>query len=155
MSIRSDLAEYFMWQVFDATNTTRERRDLILNFAKDHAYKVRYAQTSLSLWHNFSLINLQITYFHKRVNYSWRMFFLKVFFVESICDDPDVIATNILVNEAYCLSSSIMRTSQSDRSASLEESSQQTSLSHRMWRCRALITQRETEKASWRTFWRG
>ncbi|KAG7221600.1 hypothetical protein INR49_017131 [Caranx melampygus] len=44
--------------VFDATNTTRERRDLILNFAKDNAYKV--------------------------------------FFVESICDDPDVIATNIL-----------------------------------------------------------
>lgn len=23
----------------------------------------------------------------------------KVFFVESICDDPDVIATNILVND--------------------------------------------------------
>ncbi|XP_035864232.1 6-phosphofructo-2-kinase/fructose-2,6-bisphosphatase 2a isoform X5 [Sander lucioperca] len=44
--------------VFDATNTTRERRDLILNFAKDNSYKV--------------------------------------FFVESICDDPDVIATNIL-----------------------------------------------------------
>lgn len=44
--------------VFDATNTTRERRELILNFAKDNAYKV--------------------------------------FFVESVCDDPDVIATNIL-----------------------------------------------------------
>uniref|UniRef100_A0A665W3Y5 6-phosphofructo-2-kinase/fructose-2,6-bisphosphatase 2 n=1 Tax=Echeneis naucrates TaxID=173247 RepID=A0A665W3Y5_ECHNA len=44
--------------VFDATNTTRERRELILNFAKDNAYKL--------------------------------------FFVESICDDPDVIATNIL-----------------------------------------------------------
>ncbi|XP_011600942.2 6-phosphofructo-2-kinase/fructose-2,6-bisphosphatase 2-like isoform X1 [Takifugu rubripes] len=44
--------------VFDATNTTRERRKLILNFAKDNAYKV--------------------------------------FFVESLCDDPDVIATNIL-----------------------------------------------------------
>lgn len=44
--------------VFDATNTTRERRELILNFAKDNSYKV--------------------------------------FFVESICDDPDVIATNIL-----------------------------------------------------------
>lgn len=28
-------------QVFDATNTTRERRELILNFAKDNAYKVR------------------------------------------------------------------------------------------------------------------
>lgn len=27
-------------QVFDATNTTRERRDLILQFAKEHGYKV-------------------------------------------------------------------------------------------------------------------
>ncbi|XP_067387835.1 6-phosphofructo-2-kinase/fructose-2,6-bisphosphatase 2 isoform X2 [Emydura macquarii macquarii] len=44
--------------VFDATNTTRERRDLILNFAKENAYKV--------------------------------------FFVESVCDDPEVIAANIL-----------------------------------------------------------
>uniref|UniRef100_A0A669BH35 6-phosphofructo-2-kinase/fructose-2,6-bisphosphatase 2 n=1 Tax=Oreochromis niloticus TaxID=8128 RepID=A0A669BH35_ORENI len=44
--------------VFDATNTTRERRELILNFAKDNAYKV--------------------------------------FFVESVCDDPDVIAENIM-----------------------------------------------------------
>uniref|UniRef100_A0A7N8XE69 6-phosphofructo-2-kinase/fructose-2,6-bisphosphatase 2 n=1 Tax=Mastacembelus armatus TaxID=205130 RepID=A0A7N8XE69_9TELE len=44
--------------VFDATNTTRERRELILNFSKDNAYKV--------------------------------------FFVESVCDDPDVIAENIL-----------------------------------------------------------
>uniref|UniRef100_H0YS35 6-phosphofructo-2-kinase/fructose-2,6-bisphosphatase 2 n=1 Tax=Taeniopygia guttata TaxID=59729 RepID=H0YS35_TAEGU len=44
--------------VFDATNTTRERRDLILNFAKENAFKV--------------------------------------FFVESVCDDPEVIAANIL-----------------------------------------------------------
>ncbi|XP_030632106.1 6-phosphofructo-2-kinase/fructose-2,6-bisphosphatase 2 isoform X2 [Chanos chanos] len=44
--------------VFDATNTTRERRDLILNFVKENAYKV--------------------------------------FFVESVCDDPEVIAANIL-----------------------------------------------------------
>ncbi|XP_078276391.1 6-phosphofructo-2-kinase/fructose-2,6-bisphosphatase 2-like isoform X3 [Rhinoraja longicauda] len=43
--------------VFDATNTTRERRDLILNFARDNTFKV--------------------------------------FFVESVCDDPEVIATNI------------------------------------------------------------
>ncbi|XP_039653642.1 6-phosphofructo-2-kinase/fructose-2,6-bisphosphatase 2 isoform X6 [Perca fluviatilis] len=43
--------------VFDATNTTRERRDLILAFVKDS---------------------------------------FKVFFVESVCDDPEVIAANIL-----------------------------------------------------------
>ncbi|XP_048839320.1 6-phosphofructo-2-kinase/fructose-2,6-bisphosphatase 2-like isoform X3 [Brienomyrus brachyistius] len=44
--------------VFDATNTTRERRDLILDFAKENAFKV--------------------------------------FFVESVCNDPEVIAANIL-----------------------------------------------------------
>ncbi|XP_069798389.1 6-phosphofructo-2-kinase/fructose-2,6-bisphosphatase 2-like isoform X2 [Narcine bancroftii] len=43
--------------VFDATNTTRERRDLILNFARENTFKV--------------------------------------FFVESVCDDPEVIAANI------------------------------------------------------------
>uniref|UniRef100_A0A669BME7 6-phosphofructo-2-kinase/fructose-2,6-bisphosphatase 2 n=1 Tax=Oreochromis niloticus TaxID=8128 RepID=A0A669BME7_ORENI len=44
--------------VFDATNTTRERRDLIQDFVKENAFKV--------------------------------------FFVESVCDDPEVIAANIL-----------------------------------------------------------
>ncbi|XP_056396231.1 6-phosphofructo-2-kinase/fructose-2,6-bisphosphatase 1 isoform X1 [Hyla sarda] len=43
--------------VFDATNTTRERRSMILQFAKDRGFKV--------------------------------------FFIESICDDPDIIAENI------------------------------------------------------------
>uniref|UniRef100_A0A3P9I5B1 6-phosphofructo-2-kinase domain-containing protein n=1 Tax=Oryzias latipes TaxID=8090 RepID=A0A3P9I5B1_ORYLA len=43
--------------VFDATNTTPERRQVILSFAKDNGYKV--------------------------------------FFVESICDDPEIIAENI------------------------------------------------------------
>ncbi|XP_076688441.1 6-phosphofructo-2-kinase/fructose-2,6-bisphosphatase 2 isoform X2 [Callospermophilus lateralis] len=44
--------------VFDATNTTQERRKMILNFAEENSFKV--------------------------------------FFVESVCDDPDVIAANIL-----------------------------------------------------------
>uniref|UniRef100_A0A8C4TMM5 6-phosphofructo-2-kinase/fructose-2,6-biphosphatase 1 n=1 Tax=Erpetoichthys calabaricus TaxID=27687 RepID=A0A8C4TMM5_ERPCA len=44
--------------VFDATNTTRDRRELIINFSKENGYKV--------------------------------------FFVESICDDPDIIEANIL-----------------------------------------------------------
>ncbi|XP_038668005.1 6-phosphofructo-2-kinase/fructose-2,6-bisphosphatase 4-like isoform X4 [Scyliorhinus canicula] len=44
--------------VFDATNTTRERRETILNFAEQNGYKV--------------------------------------FFVESVCEDPDVIETNIV-----------------------------------------------------------
>lgn len=39
-------------QVFDATNTTRERRELILNFAKDNAYKVTDAL--FLLWYSIS-----------------------------------------------------------------------------------------------------
>uniref|UniRef100_A0A8C2L1R0 6-phosphofructo-2-kinase/fructose-2,6-bisphosphatase 2 n=1 Tax=Cyprinus carpio TaxID=7962 RepID=A0A8C2L1R0_CYPCA len=60
MKIRKSLCEVIisLRQVFDATNTTRERRNLILSFAKENAYKV--------------------------------------FFVESLCDDPEVIAANIL-----------------------------------------------------------
>uniref|UniRef100_A0AAR2L5U4 6-phosphofructo-2-kinase domain-containing protein n=1 Tax=Pygocentrus nattereri TaxID=42514 RepID=A0AAR2L5U4_PYGNA len=44
-------------QVFDATNTTRERRSMILRFSEQNGYKV--------------------------------------FFVESVCEDPEVIAQNI------------------------------------------------------------
>lgn len=45
--------------VFDATNTTRERRHMILHFAKENDFKV--------------------------------------FFIESVCDDPTVVASNIMV----------------------------------------------------------
>ncbi|XP_062314784.1 6-phosphofructo-2-kinase/fructose-2,6-bisphosphatase 1 [Osmerus eperlanus] len=57
-----DLTTYFSKEhgqvaVFDATNTTRERRSVLVSFAREKGYKV--------------------------------------FFVESICDDPDIIAENI------------------------------------------------------------
>ncbi|XP_041860340.1 6-phosphofructo-2-kinase/fructose-2,6-bisphosphatase-like [Melanotaenia boesemani] len=57
-----DVCEYFTTgqgqvAVFDATNTTTERRELIISFAKGNGFKV--------------------------------------FFVESICDDPEIIAENI------------------------------------------------------------
>ncbi|XP_048357453.1 6-phosphofructo-2-kinase/fructose-2,6-bisphosphatase 3 [Sphaerodactylus townsendi] len=44
--------------VFDATNTTRDRRAMIMHFAKENGFKV--------------------------------------FFIESICNDPNVVATNIM-----------------------------------------------------------
>ncbi|XP_029471682.1 6-phosphofructo-2-kinase/fructose-2,6-bisphosphatase 3 isoform X1 [Rhinatrema bivittatum] len=44
--------------VFDATNTTRERREMVVNFAKENGFKV--------------------------------------FFIESVCDDPNVVAANIM-----------------------------------------------------------
>uniref|UniRef100_A0A8C7K811 6-phosphofructo-2-kinase domain-containing protein n=1 Tax=Oncorhynchus kisutch TaxID=8019 RepID=A0A8C7K811_ONCKI len=59
-----DVCAYFMQEqgqvaVFDATNTTIERREVILSFAKENGYKV--------------------------------------FFIESLCDDPEIIAENIKV----------------------------------------------------------
>ncbi|XP_043931787.1 6-phosphofructo-2-kinase/fructose-2,6-bisphosphatase 3-like isoform X2 [Protopterus annectens] len=50
--------------VFDATNTTRDRRDMILSFVKENGFKV--------------------------------------FFIESVCDDPNVIATNIMEVKLSC-----------------------------------------------------
>ncbi|KAL4658444.1 6-phosphofructo-2-kinase/fructose-2,6-bisphosphatase 3 isoform X2 [Arapaima gigas] len=50
--------------VFDATNTTRDRRDLILSFGSENGFKI--------------------------------------FFIESVCDDPDVIATNIMEVKVSC-----------------------------------------------------
>ncbi|KAJ8245564.1 hypothetical protein GJAV_G00272120 [Gymnothorax javanicus] len=50
--------------VFDATNTTRERRNLILNFGRENGFTI--------------------------------------FFVESVCDDPEVIATNIMEVKVSC-----------------------------------------------------
>ncbi|XP_072311065.1 6-phosphofructo-2-kinase/fructose-2,6-bisphosphatase 3 isoform X1 [Eucyclogobius newberryi] len=50
--------------VFDATNTTRERRDLILQFGKENEFKI--------------------------------------FFIESVCDDPSVIASNIMEVKVSC-----------------------------------------------------
>lgn len=47
-------------QVFDATNTTRERRELILNFAKDNAYKVG---ASLELWNCQSVFHVSSNLF--------------------------------------------------------------------------------------------
>ncbi|XP_058618903.1 6-phosphofructo-2-kinase/fructose-2,6-bisphosphatase 1 isoform X2 [Onychostoma macrolepis] len=58
-----DIANYFTKEqgqvaVFDATNTTRERRGVIISFAKEKGYKV--------------------------------------FFIESVCDDPEIIEENIM-----------------------------------------------------------
>ncbi|XP_017288041.1 6-phosphofructo-2-kinase/fructose-2,6-bisphosphatase 3 isoform X3 [Kryptolebias marmoratus] len=50
--------------VFDATNTTRERRELILKFGKENDFKI--------------------------------------FFIESVCDDPNVIASNIMEVKVSC-----------------------------------------------------
>uniref|UniRef100_A0A8D3DM16 6-phosphofructo-2-kinase domain-containing protein n=1 Tax=Scophthalmus maximus TaxID=52904 RepID=A0A8D3DM16_SCOMX len=63
-----DVCDYFtrgqgQVVVFDATNTTLERREVIRSFAKENGYKV--------------------------------------FFVESICEDPDIIAENIKVSMCF------------------------------------------------------
>ncbi|XP_062239040.1 6-phosphofructo-2-kinase/fructose-2,6-bisphosphatase 3 isoform X1 [Platichthys flesus] len=50
--------------VFDATNTTRDRRDMILKFGDENGFKI--------------------------------------FFIESVCDDPSVIASNIMEVKVSC-----------------------------------------------------
>ncbi|KAJ8384541.1 hypothetical protein AAFF_G00200740 [Aldrovandia affinis] len=50
--------------VFDATNTTRNRRDMILSFGRDNGFKI--------------------------------------FFIESVCEDPSVIAANIMEVKVSC-----------------------------------------------------
>ncbi|XP_005162206.1 6-phosphofructo-2-kinase/fructose-2,6-bisphosphatase 1 isoform X1 [Danio rerio] len=62
-SALKDIGNYFAKEqgqvaVFDATNTTRDRRGVIISFAKERGYKV--------------------------------------FFIESICDDPEIIEANIM-----------------------------------------------------------
>lgn len=47
------------------------------------------------------MILAMIIYCHVDFEFLMINFLCQVFFVESICDDPDVIATNILVNDAF------------------------------------------------------
>ncbi|KAM6927611.1 LOW QUALITY PROTEIN: 6-phosphofructo-2-kinase/fructose-2,6-bisphosphatase 4-like [Xenentodon cancila] len=68
--------------VFDATNTTRERRDTIIQFAEQNGFKVTCrhgAEPAL-------MVVLSVRLF----------LLLQVFFVESVCEDPDVIQENIV-----------------------------------------------------------
>uniref|UniRef100_A0A8C1I607 6-phosphofructo-2-kinase/fructose-2,6-bisphosphatase-like n=1 Tax=Cyprinus carpio TaxID=7962 RepID=A0A8C1I607_CYPCA len=58
MKIRKSVSDKCTSQVLDATNTTRERRGVIINFAKEKGYKV--------------------------------------FFIESVCDDPEIIEANTM-----------------------------------------------------------
>lgn len=92
----------YSFQVFDATNTTQDRREVILSFAKENGYKVTY------------LIKLQ---FIININegfvslYRPVFFLLQVFFVESICDDPEIIEENIKVSSVYVSEFELIETS--------------------------------------------
>lgn len=90
------IAIYFP-QVFDATNTTRERRDLILNFAKENAFKVTGTAVPEPL-----LLPRAIPVRGRAPGSRSHISSppSQVFFVESVCDDPEVIAANILVRAA-------------------------------------------------------
>ncbi|MGH0131009.1 UNVERIFIED_CONTAM: hypothetical protein FKN15_008693 [Acipenser sinensis] len=69
--------------VFDATNTTRERRDMILNFGKENGFKVFFVE---SVCEDPSVVETNIM----------------VFFVESVCEDPSVVETNIMEVKVSC-----------------------------------------------------
>lgn len=47
-------------QVFDATNTTRERRDTIIQFAEQNGFKVKKGKWFDSCWLTFSLVSVLI-----------------------------------------------------------------------------------------------
>lgn len=75
---------FLLFQVFDATNTTRERRGTIVKFAEQNGFKVLIAGQDNLLLVSFQPDSAVVS--------------LQVFFVESVCEDPDVIAQNILVS---------------------------------------------------------
>ena len=85
----------FLDQVFDATNTTRERRETILRFAEQNGYKV---------WEPMDILQPSFLCTTEKVSLPLCrckviVFFWQVFFVESVCEDPDVIAENIVVRQ--------------------------------------------------------
>lgn len=89
--------------MFDATNTTTERRDVILGFAKENGYKVPssflFTHQPEKLWRTSPL-----TIAPAASALAAAAFPLQIFFVESICDDPDIIAENIKVSESVRVS---------------------------------------------------
>lgn len=76
-------------QVFDATNTTRERRETIIQFAEQNGFKVSCWVTILGGHTALVDIPTKLDLF---------LLFSQVFFVESVCEDPDVIQENIVVS---------------------------------------------------------
>ena len=81
-------------QVFDATNTTRERRALILQFARENGYKVLMAITFFfGGGRQGEKSQIEI----RGGGGAHTLLSLQVLFVESICDDPAIIEENIKV----------------------------------------------------------
>ena len=70
-------------QVFDATNSTRERRDLIIKHCLPYCIKVRNTVM-------FLCITQQCF-----IGSCFGVRHVQVFFVESLCDDPQIILENI------------------------------------------------------------
>ncbi|KAM4587643.1 6-phosphofructo-2-kinase/fructose-2,6-bisphosphatase 4a isoform 1-T1 [Odontesthes bonariensis] len=73
--------------VFDATNTTRERRETIIQFAEQNGFKVTCWVTVLRTPPLFGATR-SLSRSLCAVS--------QVFFVESVCEDPDVIQENIV-----------------------------------------------------------
>lgn len=91
-----------MWvpQVFDATNTTRERRLTIFEFAEQNGFKVWFLLAPRA---GFGLTGLalkdgSIMCGSGRSLTRPLLVSTQVFFVESVCEDPLVIHENIMVS---------------------------------------------------------
>lgn len=107
-------------------------------------------RTVLTKWETYWWLHLWSFIFQTGLQFLLVNFLFKVFFIESICDDPDVIATNILVNNAVLLCSLITR-----GCVNKTWWTKCKYLFQRKWRCPAQITLRGTEKVWWRTSWSG
>lgn len=81
--------------MFDATNTTRERRNTIIKFAEQNEYKVLDCLWAVKLFVCFSFPCISVCVV---IPLSHCLLFFQVFFVESVCEDPNVIAENIVVS---------------------------------------------------------
>lgn len=81
-------------QVFDATNTTRERRDTIIQFAEQNGFKVKKKKRNALIPADGVLQTPPPPPPPPRFDPSLSS---QVFFVESVCEDPDVIQENIVV----------------------------------------------------------
>lgn len=116
----------------------------------------RYALDSLLFWGFFTHCGSESLYFQQ------------VFFVESVCDDPEVIAANILVctdvlNQAECLTTTSSRGGRTHnllifallcKSRWPASSPQLNALNvfGRKWKCPVRTTPRDTGRGSWTTF---
>lgn len=130
-------------QVFDATNTTRERRKTIIQFAEQNGFKVSCWVTILWMWH----------FIRWQLHWSLPLLFCQVFFVESVCEDPDVIQENIVVSVKSSVS--LLYLEKKWKLLIMRCSLLWCGFLFSKWSWGAPTTPTATQKKQWKISWRG